>query len=567
MAIELLDNDTINKIAAGEVIERPSSALKELLENSADSKATSVDVEFSNGGKSLLSVKDDGSGMTAKDLPMAVVRHATSKISKFEDLSEIQSFGFRGEALASLGAVSHLEILTSPKDSKEGFLIQCEAGSVSKVKPTAPVGGTIVKVQDLFANTPARLKFLKSDAAETTAIKKTFKQFALAHPELRLRLIQDGEVIYSINPTSLKKRAQHLLDLNDENSLFVESSDGTLKALISDPRTSSATSQDIHFFVQGRPVTDKTLMAAVMESYRHLLMHGQFPKVALFLNLDPQSLDVNVHPTKSQVKFSQPSIIFRLITETLKKGLAELLSPAVDPIEYSPVPVMEQLGMVSEAVTQYNQKSLEPQQITTPPVENKNFSSLQLIGQVNNTYIVTQSRHSLVLVDQHAAHERVLFERIKSQYKAKQVEKQLSLISEVVDLNVDVTEVLCSPHWTQVLSQLGFDISKISPTQISVGSRPALLAESNLEGLFGRLGEKIKDVGDTGPIEDLLGEIWSTMACHGAIRAGKVLSHSEMQSLLVQMDEFSFSSFCPHGRPVSVVFKFTELDKMFKRIV
>lgn len=584
MRIHILDDATINQIAAGEVIERPASALKELLENSADSGATRIEVDFEAGGKSYLKVLDDGCGMSFDELPIALQRHTTSKIKSIEDLQRLKTFGFRGEALASIAAVSELNLISSQKDSKQGSEVTAVGGQVDGPKPSAPINGTQITIKNLFFNVPARQKFLKSDAGETAAIKKSVRAFALCHPELSITLKQNGRILAHWNQEKFFDRACHVLELNPQLCRLHEASLETmsLKAVVGLPEAHLATTQGIWIQVQGRPIMDRTLQAAIMEGYRNLIMHHQFPQIVLSLNTSASDVDVNVHPTKAQVRFANPSAVFRFVNHEIKKCLEESLFKGQreesqvyhsyqSSVHTSVQAPLEQVSLISESKAQYNVRSFSNPEVkkveSQPEVAVGPWSSLQVIGQFANTYIVTQSHQGLILIDQHASHERVLFERLKRNHREKKTEKQMALLEEVIEMDSQAIEALASPIATSIFEAVGFEISQRGPNHINVHARPSFLLDIGLRTLFERLAEQIHSAGDSGVLEDVLTDIWASMSCHGAIRAGRVLSESEMQSLLKQMDEFTFSSFCPHGRPVSVKLTLSEIEKLFKRIV
>jgi len=615
MGIRLLDGDTINKIAAGEVIERPSNALKELLENSADSGATKIEIDFDGGGKKEIKVTDDGCGIAADEIVLALERHATSKITTIQDLEGLHTFGFRGEALSSLAAVSQLELHTSLHDTEVGTQIQASGGKLSVPKPAPPIKGTQVVVKNIFFNVPARQKFLKSDGGETAAIKKVVRAFSLIHPELNITLRQGGKVIGHWERESFKKRAQRILDVAETDSVYIKTQDGelSLEALIVLPQRSLATQSGINLFVQNRPVNDKTVLQALMEGYRSLLMQHQYPQGVISILMDPSSVDINVHPAKAQVKFLSPGTIFRFISSEVKRALNEKMKIAEN---YNETDFSQevQASFIEDAVTQYNQRHLNPENLRTEQFRQGSFSesyspiyeyrpapssdappltggglveqsltgeistrstiksagvwsSVQVIGQYANTYIVGQSRNSLVLIDQHAAHERVLFERLKKSWTEGKIETQRALLDDVMTLPREAIEALTSKEVTEVLEKLGFEVADRGPNALSVSQRPTFLVDVGLQPLFEKLSEQVLEMSSVSNISDILDEIWSSMSCHGAVRAGRVLSSDEMKALLFQMDEFSFSHFCPHGRPVSVNWGLHDLEKLFRRIV
>jgi DNA mismatch repair protein MutL len=584
--IRVLDGDTINKIAAGEVIERPANALKELLENSADSGATKIEIDFDGGGKKELKVTDDGCGIPADEVALAFERHATSKISSINDLEILHTFGFRGEALSSLAAVSELDLHTSLHETDSGTKIKAHGGKITSPKPAPALKGTQVVVKNIFFNVPARQKFLKSDAGETAAIKKVVRAFTLIHPELNITLKQGGKIIGHWERETFKKRAQRVLSVNDEESIYIKTKDGDMKleAVIVLPQLSLNTQSGISLFVQGRPVADKTMQQAVMEGYRSLLMQHQYPQGVISLELDPRNVDINVHPAKAQVKFLSPGTIFRFISYEIKRALLEKMKPVDNNDEVGFLKEV-QSSFIEDAVTHYNQRSLDQ----TGPVEQKSFSenyvqkiperaaeevsaagiwsSVQVIGQYANTYIIGQSRNSLVLIDQHAAHERVLFERLKKSWSDGNIETQGALFDDTITLSREAIEALTAPEMTDVFKKLGFEIADRGPTTLGISQRPAFLIDIGLQPLFEKLSEQVLEVNSISNIQDVLNDLWASMSCHGAIRAGRVLSSEEMKALLLQMDEFSFSHFCPHGRPVSVNWDLYDLEKLFRRIV
>lgn len=582
MDIQVLDDNTINKIAAGEVIERPASALKELLENAADSGATRIDVSFDEGGKNLIKVVDNGSGIKPEQLRLALQRHATSKLKKIEDLNSIQTLGFRGEALASMGAVSELTLSSGTKGSAKGAKIKASGGKLSEVEPAASIEGTQVEVKNLFYNVPARQKFLKSSSGETAAIKKVFKNFALIHPEITVSLKQDQKQVFVYPKQDFFSRACDVLEVKKQDCFYLNETvdDMNLEAVLVHPKLNMATLMGLYIFVQTRPVQDKLIQQAVLEGYRNLVMEHQYPQAVVSLKVNPEFVDVNTHPSKLQVKFQNSSTIFKFINQSIKKVFESNLEKTINPVRVSFEQADIQPSFINEAPTQYNQKTFYnhqqgifiPSEVssvvnTAEPIKETKvhtWSSMQVIGQFANTYIVAQSQKGLLLIDQHAAHERVLFERLKNKSK---IEKQASLIEELVELAPEKIEALLQENIQHALQNLGFEFYQRSPTHLALSTKPTFLLDVGMQNLFDRLSEQVLDAGSHSVLEDIITDVWASMSCHGAIRAGKVLSKEEMQALLVQMEENSFSSFCPHGRPVSVLLTQYDLEKLFKRIV
>ena len=614
MKIAVLSQDVVNQIAAGEVVERPSHLIKELVENCLDAEATKIEIEFSSGGRNV-SVTDNGSGMGATDLDLALLRHATSKITLSEDLFKLNSYGFRGEALASISAVSKLILISRQDQSESAFQIESEFGKLTPVSEVGGNKGTSVIVKDLFANMPARLKFLKSEVAESTQIKQTLKAFALIHPEIELRVRQEKPIFSFRAQTSMLARAQEVFGTNDifENEVQIESVKA--RVLFCSPNLVSGNSKGIWLFVQKRWVQDRTMQAAVLEAYRGLLMHGEYPQVIVDLTIDPAEVDVNIHPTKSNVKFRDTSIIFRAVQRALRQGLEA--APWVEqnpPLKLqdsfypnSGPTVLEASGQIAYGAemqqaqfvgsaelekTQLRQKVSEPLAayfardavglkaeineviVSRPPelnvqnyanvLQKKYWSGLQVLGQAQLTYILTQNASSMVFVDQHAAHERVMYERLMKSWIDKRFEIQDFLFPLSFQMDASLIEILLTQK--DDLELMGFQVEAMGPDTLAVRSAPAIIKESAIQKAIEAVAREISEQGGGFAIEKCIMNIFATMACHSAVRAGQALSIEEMKALLNQMDEFALSSFCPHGRPVSVEYSFHKLERDFGRI-
>jgi DNA mismatch repair protein MutL len=617
-SIQVLPNDVIDQIAAGEVVERPAHLVKELVENSLDAGAKKVSVEFAMGGR-FVKVTDDGSGIVSAELKKALDRHATSKIQLSEDLWRLSSFGFRGEALASIAAVSKLTLISKTKKQDTAARVVSEYGRAGSVDEIGGSQGTSVTVENLFENVPARLKFMKSAAAESTRIKMALKALALSHPTVEFRVSQEGELVFFWPACKSRlERAQQILEVE----LFEGVADrGGVKAyaVFADPKNVQKTAKDVWFFAQNRWIQDRSLQAAVMEAYRHLLMHGEYPMAAVWVETNPEDIDVNIHPTKSQVKFAEPSLAFRAVQASIRDNIEKApwvpksektyssAIPAASPIENATLQfAMEDLGG-----TQYKQKSwtapasgiaTAPQAVHTPqqhyaapvspsgtlgntdqissaipirdenqtPIEGKPekgtyWSGLQVLSQSNLTYILTQNEKGLVIVDQHAAHERVIFEKLMQAWKGGKIEVQEFLFPLAVDLSGERVEALLNEK--DAFEKLGISIEALGPETIGVRSAPLLLKEHALHQVLEKMSQDLVDQGGSHFLERKMGDVLATMACHSAVRAGQPLSPEEMKALLQQMDEYPLSSFCPHGRPVSVEYPYYRLEKDFGRIV
>lgn len=609
-----LPSAVVDQIAAGEVVERPAHLVKELVENSIDARAGDIEVEFDQGGRSVR-VTDDGVGISADDLGRALARHATSKIQFADDLWRLQSFGFRGEALASIGAVSHLELLSRPRSQSSASRIVSEFGRLTEVQPTAGNIGTTVLISDLFENVPARLKFLKSEAAEGSQIRAVVKAAALSSPEIGFRLRTKGKIDFSLRAgESFLARAETVLGLK------LHLANGEFEGIkaeiaFSGPQDVIGNSKGLWFFVQNRWIQDRSLQAAVTEAYRGLLMHGEYPYVVVKLTVPDGEVDVNIHPTKSAVKFRDSSRAFRAVARTLRSALEKapwLSATTRGSAVASSATAMKTVAMkVSDFTRAYDLKpqtqsdttystgnsanvvhqrfdspdldfiQLKKKELPTalprdaaliqrPPEATENFvwSRLQILGQAAQTYLVCQDSDRIVFVDQHAAHERVAFERLMRAWREKgesgQIETQSLLFPLLIDLEPEHVEAL-SAHFAD-LSYIGLRVEPMGPRTLSVTSLPVILKESVIAKSLKDLAVASLERGGSFVFEERIGDVFARMACHSVVRAGQALSFEEMHQLLVQMDEFPLSSFCPHGRPVSVEYTLSRLERDFGRL-
>lgn len=616
MRIKVLNSDVVNQIAAGEVLERPANLVKELLENALDAGATEVEIHIADGGK-WVEISDNGSGIHKEDLALCFARHATSKINNSADLWQLNTYGFRGEALASISAVSKCSILSKTKTAKSAWQIECAFGETSTVQESSCEQGTRVRVEELFENVPARLKFLKSDKAEVAQIKKVIRAMALCYSHINFRFKVENKLLkFWSKCESTQKRCEQVLEVkpmyNGEHSIGSFHS----KAVFSAPNAVQRNSQNIWIFVQDRWVQDKSLQTAILQAYQNLLMHGEFPIVAVWLDCDPQMVDVNVHPTKSQVKFSDAQMAFRCVRNSIRDYLEK--APWLEDLQkiedQKPKETLNIQSIAKEKSekslafkggafdsVRFLQKSYEPKEMNIDvlkhyapkmdepipeqtidfkvseeivntvdePVEDlsikHHWSKLQVLGQLNLTYIVCQSRKSLLLVDQHAAHERVVFEKLMAAWQGGNIEVQDFLLPLSIEVPGEYIDALLEVK--DKLSRFGIGFEKSGTDEISVISSPAILKENGLKVALYDLGKELCEFSGSNVIERRIADIFSTMACHSVIRAGQALSVEEMESLLVQMDEFPLSSFCPHGRPVFVEYTYNQIDKSFGRIL
>ncbi len=593
--IRQLDETAINRIAAGEVVERPASAVKELVENALDAGARRIEVSYAQGGKTLIRVSDDGCGMTAEDLPLALSRHATSKIDG-TDLLNIQSFGFRGEALPSLGAVGRLTILTRA-DGHDAAEITAAGGHISAVKPAAHNGGTIVTLKDLFYATPARLKFMRSDRAEAQAINDTIKRLAMAEPFVGFVLRDvsdggDGRVVFRADPESgdlfdaLHGRLARVLG-NEfaENALRIDATrDGIhMTGYAALPTYSRGSAVAQYLFVNGRPVRDKMLYGALRAAYQDFLSRDRHPAAALFLDCDPTLVDVNVHPAKSEVRFRDPGVVRGLIVSGLRHALADAGHRASTTVAdaalgaMQPEPATARIYQMdrrpapptsgfAEFQNTYSAR-VEPTPSETHPEESVTHPTDHPLGaaraQVHENYIVAQTETGVVIVDQHAAHERLVYEKLKTQMAETGVTAQALLIPDIVELGeADADRIL---QEADALSELGFTVEAFGPGTVAVRETPAILGTCNAAAILRDVLDELIDQGDSATIRTRIEAILSRIACHGSIRSGRRMSADEMNALLREMEATPHSGQCNHGRPTYVELKLTDIEKLFDR--
>lgn len=583
MNIQILPSEVVNKIAAGEVLERPANLVKELIENSLDAGATEVHLDIDSGGREV-KIFDNGHGISPSQLGLALERHATSKIRSQDDLWKLSSYGFRGEALSSIAAVSKLSITSRQPHDPQGAKIESEYGVLREPVEISSEKGTKIEIKNLFENVPARKKFLKSDGAELSQIKRVIKSLALANPQVSFFMRQKSKLLMSfVKRSSWELRAQDVLEL--QKTFFVEGVNSYFKAKIvyASPMETFANSQNIWILVQGRWVQDRTVQAAVLDAFRSLLMHGEFPCVAIALTCSPEFVDVNVHPSKSQVKFENSTSLYSLIQNTLRtdiekaRWIPKSQSPSME--QMSPQNSQESFAtdrQVDETSWQVRDREMgfvaaetSPSQPSFQlPFQNEEKSSfwgsLKFKGQVNTTYLLAESQSSLFIVDQHAAHERVLYEKLMENWKQKNFEVQSFLIPLALTFATHSVEALIES--SVVLKNLGFEIDQQGPDTLVVRAAPAYLSQAAIKYGLEKMADEITSKGGSQAIEKVLGEIFASFACHSAVRAGQQLSEVEAQALLRQMDNYSLSTFCPHGRPVFLDIPFKKLDKDFGRL-
>jgi len=606
MPIRRLPNEVVNRIAAGEVVERPSSAIKELVENAIDANARRIEIQADGGGLSRILVVDDGRGMNADELPLAVERHATSKLEVDDagdvDLLNIHTLGFRGEALPSIGSVARLTISSRTRDG-DACSIAVAGGVVSGVRPAAFAGdhGTRVEVRDLFYATPARLKFMKSERAEAMAISEEIKRQAMAHEDVAFVLTLDGRPVLRLEAEHagddgrLRRLAAILGEAFGENALLIDQSrDGhRLSGYAGLPTYSRGNAAHQYLFVNGRPVKDRLLQGALRGAYADFLARDRHPAAVLFIDLEPTLVDVNVHPAKAEVRFRDPALARGLIVGALKHALAgaghrasttvadQALSAfsgggtggwraqasAYQPGAWAspftaPAPVIPGLAEVSARVEPALRGApVEPMAAPAPELIDRPLGAAR--AQLHETYIVAQTRDGMVVVDQHAAHERLVYERMKAQMSAGGVARQALLVPAVVQLEPAEAERVVAV--ADDLAELGLVLEAFGPGAVLVRETPALLGDTDAEGLVRDIADDLAETGQTLALRERLAEVCSTMACHGSIRAGRRLTGEEMNALLRQMEATPHSGQCNHGRPTYVELKLSDIERLFGR--
>ena len=623
LSIRLLPQNLINQIAAGEVVERPSAALKELIENSIDAGSTRIDIKIQEGGKTYFCVTDNGKGMTKSELELCIERHATSKLPD-DDLFHICFLGFRGEALPSIASVAKLSITSRTKEMDEAWKISVEGGIKKDLAPVPATYGTTVEVRDLFFATPARLKFLKSAQSEMLNIKDTVNRLAMAYPQIHFSLSDEKRTILNYTPAStlLTRITQVIGKAFDENALAIEADyEGTkLTGFVGLPTYTRSTSQDQYLFVNGRFVKDKVLIGAIRGAFQGLIGHDTHPVLALFLSVPQQEVDVNVHPAKTEVRFANAPKIRGLLVSSIRNVLAEnghrtSSTIGIGALEKSiPVPFSTKSSSFSFNKPAYFNQSLKQEEIienfntsdnsfglqepqthsfsdlpsqkqefinfSEPTfsvksyeeerLEQENQISLQTevfppLGfakaQMHETYIVSQTKDSIIITDQHAAHERLTYERLIKNHESLQ--SQLLLIPEIIDLSEDEAIILLER--AEELKTFGFIIEPFGGNSIVVREMPALLNKTNISKLMVDLAQTLKEFEDTILLKDKIKDICARMACHGSIRAGRNLTIPEMNALLRQMEECTTSGQCIHGRPTYIELKLPDVERLFGR--
>ncbi|HEY3180794.1 MAG TPA: DNA mismatch repair endonuclease MutL [Casimicrobiaceae bacterium] len=602
-AIRALPDQLINQIAAGEVVERPAAALKELLENSLDAGATQIDIDLAAGGVKRLRVADNGVGIEREDLALAVARHATSKIAAVTDLESIATLGFRGEALASIAAVSRFALASRAKDRPHAWRIEVEGGAVSPVAPAALAAGTTVTVEELYFNTPARRKFLRTEGTEWAHCDEAFRRVALGHPETGLTLQHNGRVAHRLVAGGRRARVEALLSdafvihaaLVDEEAAGVR-----LTGFAVRPAFAAQGGSAQYAFVNGRFVRDRVLSHALREAYRDVLHHDRMPTYVLWLELDPRRVDVNVHPQKIEVRFRDSSAIHQFVRHAVERALATTAAeqPAVSaadrlgvaaarlpprvpvqhdafapdvigPTPHSALPVWTpgvrgvDFAVAEPAPFYAKLFGARDANASSPPLPNDDGHPLGFaLAQLHGIYILSQNRDGLVLVDMHAAHERIVYERLKSVFNGRVPVQPLLVPATFAAAPLEIATV--EEHGME-LESLGFAMSSLGPGTLAVRGIPAPLADADPAALARAVLHDIREYGGSRALDAHRDELLSTMACHGAVRANRSLTVAEMNALLRDMEATERASQCNHGRPTWYQLSMTDLDRLFMR--
>ena len=620
MPIQRLPETIINRIAAGEVVERPASVVKELVENALDAGAKTITVSAEDGGRARITVTDDGCGMGVEDLRLCIERHATSKLSDPE-LVRITTLGFRGEALPSIGAVSRLSITSQPQGGADAWLLQVEGGDVRPLQPAPPTGGgTRIEMRDLFYATPARLKFLKTPQAEMSRIAEVIDHLAMAHPEVAFRLLHNGKTSADFYRADRLQRLQMVMGKGfaDNAVPVVAEREGLqLSGFAGLPTFNRATAAMQFLFVNGRPVKDRQLTAAVRVAYQDVLARDRHPYVALFLQVPPEEVDVNAHPAKTEVRFRDSALVRSLLIGALRQAIAmggreaatsvaaqtlaafqpaplsagtpAPLPAATTRLPPAPAPAMPLSPAFSRSAPRYSppaplQATLALAEAVRPLPPSAPLTTADATGsvaedvaeasaasyplglacaQVHGTYIVAETTDGMVIVDQHAAHERLVYEGLKAGLAAQGVARQVLLLPEVVAL--DGPRALLVAEKASALEQLGLVIEPFGPKAVLVREIPALLGKTDIAGLVRDLADELAEMGEGVALAERLHAVCSTMACHGSIRAGRRLRREEMDALLRQMEATPHSGQCNHGRPTFVKLGLKDIERLFGR--
>ncbi|MDC6451447.1 DNA mismatch repair endonuclease MutL [Alphaproteobacteria bacterium] len=591
MEIRRLPENLINQIAAGEVVEKPSSALKELIENSIDAKSTQINIVIEDGGKNLISVSDNGIGIEKEYLPLSVERHATSKLSN-NDLIKIDYLGFRGEALPSIAAVSELNIQTKSINSDEAWSLDVLAGSVKEIYPSSRQSGTIISVKKLFFATPARLKFLKSSQVESGYCHQMILKQALANPKVGFKFQSNGRELLNINPESSSdyfflSRITNIMGQNfteeaikiNNSKLIKEEKFAKIHGLIGLPTMNKSNHNQQHLFINGRYIQDRNLSGAIRAAYRDTLPKGRFPLFCLFIDVPPEFIDVNVHPGKTEVRFQDNALIRSLLVGSISRELNASFSQTTVDISKEAIDRFDThartntQNYVSENQSFLNNsdlslsikptKSNNEENFVLPNDQQDHFPLGVALAQFNKNYIISRNSNGIVIVDQHAAHERLVLEKMKFARINKSIEKQILLLPEVV--NIEPIPLALIIENIDLLSEIGFVIEPFGAGMVVVREIPALIGDADIKQIIIDLGDDLSSAGLPSSYLAKIDLILGNIACHRSVRSGRVLNETEMNNLLREMERTPNSGQCNHGRPTSISLSLKDIEKLFDR--
>jgi DNA mismatch repair protein MutL len=591
--IRQLPDTLINQIAAGEVVERPASVVKELVENALDAGARRIDIDLEEGGVRLIRIRDDGAGIAAEDLPLAIARHATSKIASLDDLEAVATLGFRGEALPSIASVSRFALHSRREDSEHGAALQVDGGRIGAVMPKAHPRGTTVEVRDLFFNVPARRKFLRAERTELSHIEEWLRSLALARPDVELRVSHNAKPSRRYRGDAVLASSERLLEtLGEEfsrNAMRIDHAGAGLRlhGWIARPVYNRASADQQYLYVNGRSVRDRSVAHAIRQAYADVLFHGRHPAYVLFLEMDPRAVDVNVHPAKHEVRFRDARLVHDFVYRTLQEALADTRAGTAASTPASSAQVqpaaawaMPQSNLSLRAATvdetragyaalyghagdvpgplpgQVDEPLPASSDDTLPPLGNA-------IAQLHGIYILAESADGLIVVDMHAAHERIGYEKLKSAHDGIGVRVQPLLVPQAVAVSEREAETAEREHAT--LQALGFEVTRGGQQSLLLRGVPALLADSDVEALLRDVLADLREHGDSRRVAEARDALLSTMACHAAVRAHRRLGIAEMNALLREMEATLRSGQCNHGRPTWTRFSLSDIDKWFLR--
>ncbi len=572
--IRILSENVASQIAAGEVVERPASVVRELLDNSLDAAGDRIEVAIEAGGCKLVRVGDNGMGMDRDDLLLSLERHATSKVRVLEDLFSVGTLGFRGEALPSVASVSRMEITSRTEESIAGHRVRIDGGRFHSIEETGAPVGTVVSVRDLFFNTPARRKFLRTARTEASHVLETVSRIALPFRGVSFRVREGNRVLlhYPASEREVERLAMLFGRETAQRMALVEraSAGVEVRARLAPPELTRSRGDRILVYVNGRNVRDRLLTRAVMEGYGQRLMKGRYPQVVVTLEMDPSLVDINVHPTKQEVRFREGRDVYRAVAAAVDEGLFQggggAVARAVSTGGHPPSPTRGRTHQAAEPARPYTQIEEGPRPRVELPVQ----QGLQqrpyfVIGQLKNTYILCQAEEGLLLVDQHAAHERIVYENLRTSVRSGTPQVQPFLIPKQIELSV--AELGTLEAHVEALAALGLEVEPFGGHTCLLRSVPAVLQEADLERFVKEMLARLKETSGAIQGEDALDELIAVMACHGAVRAGKPLSVREMNALLDDLRRTDLPTNCPHGRPVTRTITWGELERMFKRVV